>query len=146
MGRKGHSPNPPMLRCDQSFDTNLGPKRGASLPRLWSPRWGPAKKGNRQPHLPGAERNRTPGSTSSFSQEDYRPPSSVPPRNRTYGSVFFVLCSLYFIVFYMVIVQFDSCLCIVHCHCSKMNCFGVWWLKRNQNHIQFQNKKNKNEF
>ena len=54
------------------------------------------------------ECNRPPQNTSLLSQENYRPPSSNPPRDtevrcsvhlKTYGSVFFVLCSLYFIVF-----------------------------------------------
>ena len=46
------------------------------------------------------------------------------------------LCLLYFILFCIVIVWFDSFHCIVHCRCgeNRMNGFGVWWLKRNQNH------------
>ena len=59
-----------------------------------------------------------------LSQEIYRPPSSSPPRDtevtfnahhRTYGSVFSVLCSLYFIVLYIGIVRFDSCIERVWC-------------------------------
>ena len=95
--------------------------------------------GNRQPHLPNVERNRPPQNTFLLSRGIYRPPSNNPPRDtevtcsahlQTYGSVFFVLCSLYFIVFH----------CILHCHCSVstlfivLNGFGVSGLKRNSNH------------
>ena len=71
--------------------------------------------GNRQPHLPNVERNRPPQNTFLLSRGIYRPPSNNPTRDtevtcsahlQTYGSVFFVLCSLYFIVFCIVIVRF----------------------------------------
>ena len=100
----------------------------------------PPKKlffGNRQPHLPNVERNRPPQDTFLLSQEIYRPPCNNPPRNtdvtcsahlQTYGSVFFVLCSLYFIVFCIVVVRFRRTLFIV------LNGFGVSGLKRNSNH------------
>ena len=81
--------------------------------------------GNRQPHLPNVERNRPPQNTFLLSRGIYRPPSNNPPRDtevtcsahlQTYGSVFFVLCSLYFIVcvFRSLFIVFH---CIVHCHC-----------------------------
>ena len=65
-----------------------------------------------------------------LSREIYRPPGSNPPRDtevtcsahlQTYGSVFFVLCSLYFIVFYIAIVQFDCFHCI-----ERVWCFGMF--------------------
>ena len=92
--------------------------RGSGQWRVVVPTARPPKKlffGNRQPHLPNVERNRPPQDTFLLSQESYRPPGSNPPRNtevtcsahlQTYGSVFFVLCSLYFIVFCIVIVRF----------------------------------------
>jgi hypothetical protein len=89
----------------------------------------PQKKlffGNRQPHLPNVERNRPPQDTCLLLQEIYRPPSNNPTRNtevtcsahlQTYGSVFFVLCSLCFIVFCIVIFQFDCFHCIERVWC-----------------------------
>ena len=84
--------------------------------------------GNRRPHLPdpNVERNRPPQDTFLLSKEIYRPHNNNPPRDtevtcsahlQTYGSVFFVLCSLYFIVFCIVIVQFDCFHCIERVWC-----------------------------
>ena len=96
----------------------------------------PPKKlffGNRQPHLPHVERNRPPQDTFLLSQEICRPPSNNPPRDtevtcsahlQTYGSVFFVLCSLCFIVLCIVTVQFDCFHCIERVF-IVLNGFGV---------------------
>ena len=121
---------------------------------------------NHQLHLPNVEHNCPPQNTFLLSRGIYRPPSNNPPRDtevtcsthlQTYGSVFFVLCSLYFIVFCIVIVRFRRFSLYwtglvfrgwnairttnwnegtTHLNCARMG-RTVLVLKRNHNHKQF---------
>ena len=76
------------------------------------------KNGNPQPHLSNIEHNHPSHNTSLLSRGDYRPPGSSPPRNtevtrsahlKTYGLVFFVLCSLCFVVVLRLLFSCASC-------------------------------------